>query len=72
MRFSALTIAPAVFRAVANMFPVRHFFEAMLTAFNPKVTGSGFAPGTSASSPCGAAGLAIAVWIFQWTPSAER
>ena len=64
---------PAAFRAVANVFPVRHFYEATLTAFNPNVAGSGFALGHLAIVALwGAAGLAIAAWKFRWTPSAER
>lgn len=64
---------PAAFTAVANVFPVRHFYQAMVTAFNPNVAGSGFAPGhLGIVALWGAAGLAIAVWKFRWTPSAER
>jgi ABC-2 type transport system permease protein len=68
-----ITNVPPAFTAVANVFPVRHFFQAMLTAFNPNVTGSGFAPGhLGILALWGAAGLAIAAWKFRWTPSAER
>lgn len=64
---------PAAFRAAANVFPVRHFYQATLTAFNPNVTSSGFAPGHLAIVALwGAAGLAIVAWKFRWTPSAER
>jgi ABC-2 type transport system permease protein len=71
--FFALRGMPVEVRALANVFPVRHFYEAMLTAFNPNVTGSGFAPvHLGILALWGAAGLAIAVWKFRWTPSAER
>jgi ABC-2 type transport system permease protein len=61
-----ITNVPAAFTAVANVFPV-------VTAFNPNVTGSGFAPGhLGILALWGAAGLAIAAWKFRWTPSAER
>ena len=42
--FFTLSSMPVVVRALANVFPVRHFYEATLTAFNPNVTGSGFDP----------------------------
>jgi ABC-2 type transport system permease protein len=71
--FFPLNGMPVPFRALANVFPVRHFYEATLTAFNPNVTGSGFAPvHLGILVLWGAAGLAIAVWKFRWTPSAER
>lgn len=64
---------PAAFRAVANVFPVRHFYQATLTAFNPNVAGSPFALGhLGIVALWGAAGLTIAAWKFRWTPSAER
>ena len=63
---------PAIW-ALANVFPVRHFLEATLTAFNPNVTGGGFALAhLGVVALWGAAGLAIAAWKFRWTPSAER
>lgn len=65
--------APAGLKVVANVFPVRHFYEATLTAFNPNVTGSGFTPAhLGIVALWGAAGLVIAAWKFRWTPSAER
>jgi ABC-2 type transport system permease protein len=45
--------APSVIRLIANLFPVRHFFTAELTAFNPNTTGWGFAWANSASWRCG-------------------
>ena len=61
--------APAGLKVVANVFPVRHFYEATLTAFNPNVTGSGFTPAhLGIVALWGAAGLVIAAWKFRWTP----
>lgn len=58
---------------MANIFPVRHFYQAMLTAFNPNVTGSGFAFGhLGVLALWGAAGLALAAWKFRWTPSGDQ
>ena len=58
---------------MANVFPVRHFYQAMLTAFNPNVTGSGLAlEHLGILALWGAAGLALAAWKFRWTPSADR
>ncbi len=71
--FFPLKTLPGPFIAVANVFPVRHFYEATLTVFNPNVTGSGLAPvHLGVLAIWGAAGLAIAVWKFRWTPSTER
>jgi ABC-2 type transport system permease protein len=70
--FFNMDSAPAGLRAVASVFPIRHFYEAMLTAFNPHVTGGGFAPGQlGIVALWGAAGLVVAAWKFRWTPSAE-
>jgi ABC-2 family transporter protein/HEAT repeats len=41
--FFSLDGAPAGLRTAASVFPVRHFYMAMLTAFNPNVAGTGFA-----------------------------
>jgi ABC-2 type transport system permease protein len=71
--FFSLDGAPAGLRLVANIFPVRHFYMAMITAFNPHVTGSGFAPrDLGVLALWGAAGLALAAWKFRWTPSGDQ
>ena len=65
--------APAALRVVAGIFPVRHFNRAMLTAYNPHVTGAGFAPRDLAI--LGAWGLAaaiVATRTFRWTPVSEH
>ena len=70
--FFSLDGAPAGLRTAANIFPVRHFYQAMLTALNPNVTSSGFAPAHLAILALwGAAGLALAAWKFRWTPAGD-
>jgi ABC-2 type transport system permease protein len=70
--FFSLDGAPAGLRTAADVFPVRHFYMAMLTAFNPNVTGSGFAPrDLGILALWGAAGLALAARKFRWTPARD-
>jgi ABC-2 type transport system permease protein len=53
---------------VANLFPVRHFFEAFFAAYT-QPSGSGFEWGHLAVvAAWGALGLALAVRFFRWTP----
>ena len=54
---------------VADAFPIRHFFEAMFTAWDPNTTGSGFELGHLAiMAAWGVFGLVIAVRFFRWEP----
>ncbi len=54
---------------VANVFPIRHFFEAFLTAFDPLTTGAGFEWGNLAVvAVWGLAGIAITLRFFSWSP----
>lgn len=54
---------------VADVFPVRHFFEAFFTAFTPTTTGSPFEWGhLGIVALWGAAGLLLALRFFRWTP----
>jgi ABC-2 type transport system permease protein len=54
---------------VADVFPVRHFFEAFFTAWDPNTTGSGFELGNLAVvAAWGVLGLLIAVRFFRWEP----
>lgn len=55
----------------ADAFPIRHFFEAFFTAWNPLTTGAGFEWGNLAIvAAWGALGLALAVRFFRWEPRA--
>jgi ABC-2 type transport system permease protein len=54
---------------VADLFPIRHFFEALLTGFDPATGGAGFEWGNLAAvAAWGAAGLAVAAATFRWAP----
>jgi ABC-2 type transport system permease protein len=53
----------------AGFFPVRPFFEAFFTAWDPNTTGAGFEWGQLAIvAAWGLAGLAIALRFFRWEP----
>jgi ABC-2 type transport system permease protein len=53
----------------ADYFPIRHFFEAFFTAWDPATTGPGIEWGDLAVvAAWGVAALAIAVWRFRWEP----
>ena len=43
--FVAVTVLPSWLVNVANVFPVRHLADALLVAYNPHTSGSGFAAG---------------------------
>ena len=61
--------APSWLNAVADVFPIKHFSEALQTAFNPFETGAGFEFGHLAvMAAWGIAGLLIAVRFFSWEP----
>jgi ABC-2 type transport system permease protein len=54
---------------VADIFPIRHLFDAFLTAFDPRTTGAGFEFGDLAIVALwGVLGLALAVRFFRWSP----
>ena len=54
---------------VADLFPIRHFFEAFFTAWNPLTEGAGFEWGHLAVvAGWGLVGLALAVRFFRWSP----
>jgi ABC-2 type transport system permease protein len=54
---------------VASVFPIRHFFLALLAAFDPFTTGAGFEWGHLAVvAAWGVAGLVIALRVFRWEP----
>ena len=53
----------------ADLFPIRHFFEAFFTAWDPNTTGAGFELGSLAIvAAWGLGGLAVALLTFRWEP----
>ena len=54
---------------VADVFPIRHFFQAFFGAFDPTTTGAGFEWGHLAVvAAWGVVGLVLAIRFFRWTP----
>jgi ABC-2 type transport system permease protein len=54
---------------VADLFPIRHFFEAFFTAWDPNTVGAGFEWGDLAIvAAWGVAGLLVALYAFRWEP----
>jgi ABC-2 type transport system permease protein len=54
---------------VADVFPVRHFFEAFFTAWDPNTSGVGFEFGNLAIvAAWGVLGLVLALRFFRWEP----
>jgi ABC-2 type transport system permease protein len=54
---------------VADFFPIRHFFEAFFTAWDPNTVGAGFEWGDLAIvAAWGVAGLLVALFAFRWEP----
>lgn len=63
---------PAGMRRVADLFPIKHLFEALLAGFDPATAGAGLRPGHLAVlAAWGLAGLLFALWRFRWTPRGE-
>lgn len=61
--------APSWLNTFADIFPVKHFSEALQAAFNPFETGAGFEFGHLAvMAAWGIAGLLVAVRFFSWEP----
>jgi ABC-2 type transport system permease protein len=53
----------------ADLFPIRPFFESLLTGFDPETTGAGLDLASLAVvAGWGVAGLAIAIRAFRWSP----
>jgi len=60
---------PDGMQRVADLFPVKPLFEALLKAFDPTTTGSGLALGDLAVvAGWGVGGVAVALLTFKWTP----
>ena len=56
----------------ADAFPIRHFFQAFLTAWDPSTTGAGFEwADLAVVAGWGALGLLIALKTFRWTPKSH-
>src|SRR5215469_3532154 len=67
--FLASTLLTSWLLRVADFFPVRHFPEALLAAYSPYSSGSGFAGrDLLIMAGWGIAGLVVAVLRFRWTP----
>jgi ABC-2 type transport system permease protein len=70
--FLASTLLPHWLLKVAGFFPVRHFQQALLAAYNPYSAGSGFAGrDLLIMAAWGAAGLLTAARRFRWTPQSR-
>ena len=64
--------APGWLNGLADVFPIKHLAEALLTAFDPRTTGAGIAWGDLAViAAWGVAGALLAVRFFRWTPRGE-
>ena len=67
--FVAASNLPRWLLDIAGMFPVRHLASALLTAYNPHIHGAGIAWfDLAVVAAWGAAGLAVALRRFSWTP----
>jgi ABC-type multidrug transport system permease subunit len=67
--FIPLTNAPKWLGTVGNVFPVRHFAEAMHQAFNPFAPGAGFqGRDLLVMGIWGLGALVVAVKFFRWEP----
>jgi len=63
---------PEGMQRVADVFPVKPLFDALLTAFDPNTTGVGIAAADLAVvAAWGVAGLALAARGFRWTPRGD-
>ena len=60
---------PAGVLDFSSIFPIRHFFECFLTAYDPATTGAGFEWGhLGILAAWGVVGLLLALRFFRWTP----
>jgi ABC-2 type transport system permease protein len=63
---------PASMQHVADVFPIKHLFEALLTGFDPATASPGVDIGHLAViTAWGVAGLLVALLRFGWSPRAE-
>ena len=64
---------PQGMRLIGDIFPVKHLFESLLTAFDPATTGAGIAlDHLGVMAAWGVAGGLVAVRSFRWTPGSGR
>lgn len=62
---------PAFMRSISEAFPIKHLYEALLTAFDPATTGAGIEElNLLVLGAWGAAGLVVALLTFRWAPRA--
>ena len=67
--FIPLQNPPAWLETLGDLFPVKHFSEALQTAFNPFTTGSGFEPEhLLVMALWGVLGAVVALRSFSWEP----
>lgn len=67
--FIPLDQAPGWLSDVASIFPIKRFSNAMLTAFNPFTTGSGFQwDDLAVMAGWGVLGVLVALRFFRWEP----
>jgi ABC-2 type transport system permease protein len=67
--FIPLDEAPGWLRFAGDLFPIKHFSEALQTAFNPFETGAGFEwTDLAVIAAWGVAGLILALRFFSWEP----
>ena len=67
--FVAVTALPHWLVNIADVFPVRHLAAALLTAYNPHTSGSGFAvTDLLIVAAWGIGGLVLALLKFSWVP----
>ena len=60
---------PSGMRLIGDIFPVKHLFQALLTAFDPVTTGTGIAwDHLGVLAVWGVVGALIALRYFRWTP----
>ena len=70
--FVASALLPHWLLQIAGFFPIRHFELALLAAYNPYSSGSGFAGlDLLIMAVWGAAGLLLAIRRFRWTPQSR-
>jgi ABC-2 type transport system permease protein len=67
--FFPIENAPAWMKSLADVFPLRHFLQAMLSSFNPFEPGSGLEWGhLGVVTLWGAVGAIVAARFFSWEP----